>query len=202
MQPTPTTPYATRQNNCLPTDLVALIDAEIYACERVATYPMQYHFELQDRLQSLGERLGYISKLEFLTPPVFNGRRGQIDVVWTGRDGRRGVAFELDACWRRKSIVKLLHMAPTHHPVWIVYGDPYMSFAPEDYALDQLIIIEPDLARLPPLCRARPGRQRFEAYRRQQRALKSERRMAKAAARREADETGQPAPEAREGGRG
>lgn len=202
MRPTPNTLHATRQDDGLPPDLAALIDAEIYACEPVATHPTQYHYELQDRLQALGERLGYISKLEYWTPAILDGRRGQLDVVWTGRDGRRGVAFELDASWRRRSIVKLLHMAATHYPVWIVYGDPYMTFAPEDYALDRLILIEPDLARLPPLCRARPGRERLEAYRLEQRALKAERRLAEAEAQRVADEDGRLAPEVKEEGRG
>ncbi|RAK61945.1 hypothetical protein [Phenylobacterium kunshanense] len=187
----PTTLQVTRPDDGLPADLAAQIDAEIYACEQIATHPTQYHYELQYRLRDLGARLGYISKLEFWTPSILAGKRGQIDVVWTCRDGGRGVAFELDASWRRKSIVKLLHMAPTHYPVWIVYGDPYMTFGPEEFALDQLIVIQPDLSRLPPFCRARVGRERLEAYRREQRALKAARRQA-AAAQRKAVEAGEP----------
>lgn len=163
-------------------DLAALIDAEIYAGRREAIHPTQYHYELQERLRALGERLGYVSKSEYWTPRILDGRRGQIDVVWSTRDGARGVAFELDASWRRKSITKLLYMAPTHHPVWIVYGDPYMTSRRDEYDLDSLIIIEPDLARLPTFCRARRGRERLEAYRAQQRAAKAERRLAAAVA--------------------
>ncbi|MEW5685749.1 MAG: hypothetical protein AB1942_12585 [Pseudomonadota bacterium] len=161
----------------LPEDLAALIEAEIYAGPTHPIHPTQFHCELQARLQVLGERLGYMSKAEYWSRTILGGRPGLIDVVWTSPDGSRGVAIELDASWRRKSITKLLHMAPTHHPVWIVYGDPYMTFGRDEYDLDRLIIIEPDLARLPTFCRARPGRERLEAYRAQQRAMKAERQL-------------------------
>lgn len=180
MQPIPNSETRSGHQD-LPVDLAALIDAEIYAGRREAIHPTQYHCELQERLRTLGERLGYISKAEYWTPRILDGRRGQIDLVWSARDGGRGVAFELDASWRRKSIRKLLHMAPTHHPVWIVYGNPYMTFRRDEYDLDSLIIIEPDLARLPTFCRARPGRERLEAYRAEQRAAKAERRPTAAA---------------------
>ena len=177
MQPTLNSKL-TRSCNDLPEDLAALIHTEVYARWQGPIHPMQYHFELQERLRGLGERLGYVSKAEYCTPVLQNGKRGQIDIVWTATDGGRGVAFELDARWRRKSIIKLMHMVPTHHPVWIVYGDPYMAFGRDEYDLDSLIIVEPDLARLPAFCRARPGRERFEAYRAEQRAAKAERRIA------------------------
>lgn len=165
------------EDHGLPEDLSAVIKAEIYGGSTGPVHPTQFHGELQARLQALGERLGYMSKAEYWSRTILDGRPGLIDVVWTSPDGSRGVAIELDASWRRKSITKLLHMAPTHHPVWIVYGDPYMTFGRDEYDLDRLIIIEPDLARLPTFCRARPGRERLEAYRAQQRAMKAERQL-------------------------
>jgi hypothetical protein len=174
VRPTPNL-ESTRPSDGLPEDLAAVIDSEIYARWQGPIHPMQYHFELQERLRGLGERLGYISKAEYCTPAILNGKPGRIDVVWTAPDGGRGVAFELDARWRRKSLVKLLHMALTHHPVWIVFGDPYMAFGQEENDLDSVIIIEPDVARLPAFCRARPGRERLEAYRTEQRAAKAAR---------------------------
>lgn len=174
--------HTPHRSHGLSADLAALIEAEIYAGPMDRIHPTQFHCELQARLQVLGERLGYISKAEYWNRAILNGKPGLIDVVWISPNGGPGVAFELDASWRRKSITKLLHMAPTHHPVWIVYGDPYMTFGRDEYDLDSLIIIEPDLARLPTFCRARPGRERLEAYRAQQRAMKAERQLVEGSA--------------------
>ncbi len=165
----------------LPADLLALIQAEVYGDLKPYTHTEQYHRELQARLQALGERLGYISQAEYLTFVVCDEKYGRVDVVWTPPNGGRGIAFELDSSWRRRSAAKLRQMAPTHHPVWIVFGDPYMARPRDVYDLDSLILIQPDPARLPTFCRGRRGREQLAAYRKAQRTAKAERRTQAAA---------------------
>lgn len=132
----------------LPQDLVELIYAEIFEPLSDTDNPLHYHYILQRRLKALGQRLGYDARLEYPTPWIDRHRTGRVDVVWTAPEGGRSIAIEIDTCWRRKSITKLLYMAQTHQPVWIFLGRRVVPHIPVEHEMAKLHIIRADPARV------------------------------------------------------
>jgi hypothetical protein len=141
-------------------DLVELIYGEIFEPLSDTDNPHHFHYILQRRLKALGKRLGYEARLEYPTPWIDHHKTGRVDVVWTAPDGGRSIAIEIDTCWRRKSITKLLFMAETHQPVWIFLGRRIVPHIPADHEMAKLHLIRVDPDRI----RERPVREPKAEY--------------------------------------
>ncbi|MDP1874820.1 hypothetical protein [Phenylobacterium sp.] len=106
----------------LSAEAAALIEEQLCTSIPDGAGRVAHHNIVQRRLKAVGDRLGYEARLEHHVPIGCRGDAGRVDLVWESADGRRRVAFEVGSYRRRGSAAKLLHMATTHQPVWVLIG--------------------------------------------------------------------------------
>lgn len=93
-------------------------------CEQILTKPdigQSLHRRVQGEIAKLAQQFGFTAIKEYVLPAFRGDRDGRLDVVWT--HGKLPViAFEIDSCFRRKSIHKLLTVNAEFR-YWVYFGE-------------------------------------------------------------------------------
>ena len=139
----------------LPADLIETIQHSLTQPAPADLSKQQRHDLAQQRLAQLGRDLGYEAKIEVCTGHRVMTGQGRFDVVWFGQQGQKTIVFEIDSCWRWKSMVKLGRVPDDRLRLWVYYGNKTVPADPVDPGLCKLNIlrIDPEHLGLPGLRR-------------------------------------------------
>jgi hypothetical protein len=98
------------------------------------------HYMIQKRLSDLAEDYGLIGQMEYKLPNYYpTGRNGFIDVMWFDHASPL-VAIEVDSCWRKKSLKKLVD-SKVDKKIWVLYGKKIREESKTEQDPDNTVLI-------------------------------------------------------------
>lgn len=135
----------------LPNEIVLTVHATITAPMPPELSKFGRHSLIQQRVKTLGDRLGYEGRTEVATDEIVRARTGRLDVVWIHPDPKRSIAVEIDSAWRQRSIQKLARMSASHLCLWIYYGArPVVTDgADQDLCGVNILQVDPEALEIP-----------------------------------------------------